>query len=441
MKKLYLALFFIFSVNTCLAQTWYNFGQGIDGDVEAVLEDTQNGVSYAAGTFASADGVAASNVAMWDGTQWSALGAGTNGTVNDLLIFGGNLYAVGSFSSPGNHIAMWDGSSWSGVGGGTNSTSLVLLEFDGKVIVGGAFTEVGSVAANKIASWDGSIWQSFGSGFNDTVFSLGIFGGELHAGGRFFDDGGGQPHKIAKWDGSNWSTLGIGTDAAVWSMIEYDGKLIIGGQFNMAGNAVNSVRVASWDGTNWSSLGGSLSGNVFALGVFDSRLWAGGDFNSIWATQADANRIAVWDGSAWSQPMGGLNGPVYALFASPGALYVGGQFSLPGFANAGITAVGMPLNVGISDDAFASQGNSLESNYPNPFSYSTTIPFRLGRQSDLQFEIRDILGRVVRKFEIIGQQAGESQFTFHSEGLSPGQYSLTMRVDEHSQTRMLLLSW
>jgi glucuronoarabinoxylan endo-1,4-beta-xylanase len=46
----------------------------------------------------------------------------------------------------------------------------------------------------------------------------------------------------------------------------------------------------------------------------------------------------------------------------------------------------------------------LEQNYPNPFSSSTAIPYELKTQSDIQATIYDILGRIIRKFNV-GQQS------------------------------------
>jgi glucuronoarabinoxylan endo-1,4-beta-xylanase len=48
----------------------------------------------------------------------------------------------------------------------------------------------------------------------------------------------------------------------------------------------------------------------------------------------------------------------------------------------------------------------LEQNYPNPFSLSTAIPYQIKKEADIQVTVYDILGRVVRKFNIGQQSAG-----------------------------------
>ena len=79
---------------------------------------------YAGGYFTTAGGVAANNIAKWDGSAWSALGSGMNGQpdVYALAVSGTNLYAGGCFTTaggvPANNIAKWDGSAWSALGSG-----------------------------------------------------------------------------------------------------------------------------------------------------------------------------------------------------------------------------------------------------------------------------------------------------------------------------------
>ena len=67
---------------------------------------------YAGGNFSTAGGVAASYVAKWDGSNWSALGSGTSGSVFALAVDGSNnLYVGGTIGSAGDkvsyYIARW----------------------------------------------------------------------------------------------------------------------------------------------------------------------------------------------------------------------------------------------------------------------------------------------------------------------------------------------
>ena len=77
---------------------------------------------YAGGDFTTAGGVAANYIAKWNGSAWSALGAGMNNDVYALAVSGTTLYAGGDFTTAGgvtaNYIAKWNGSAWSALGSG-----------------------------------------------------------------------------------------------------------------------------------------------------------------------------------------------------------------------------------------------------------------------------------------------------------------------------------
>jgi trimeric autotransporter adhesin len=83
---------------------------------------------YAGGSFTNAGGVAANNVAKWDGNSWNALGSGVaadGGGVFALAVSGSNVYAGGVFSSAGGtdayNIVRWDGGSWRAMGSGVSA--------------------------------------------------------------------------------------------------------------------------------------------------------------------------------------------------------------------------------------------------------------------------------------------------------------------------------
>jgi uncharacterized repeat protein (TIGR01451 family) len=213
-----------------------------------------------AGQFGEADGVAAANIARWNGSAWSSLGAGTNGAVEALTGFDGTLVAAGSFNTAGgvsaNAIARWDGSSWSALAGGLNGPAYALAEYDGQLVAGGNFSRANGHLAARIARWDGSDWFAMGAGVDGNVDALAVYAGELVVGGRFEKAGGDPVHAVARWNGTTWSALagpagvGVGgyfsSTVAALAAFDADGagaepeKLIAGGQFNLAGG------VAAW---------------------------------------------------------------------------------------------------------------------------------------------------------------------------------------------------
>ncbi|MEX2217682.1 MAG: hypothetical protein WD749_02890, partial [Phycisphaerales bacterium] len=148
------------------------------------------------GQFTAAGRTLASNIAMWDGSGWQALGSGMDQYVKALAVLPtGELVAAGAFSTaggtPARRIARWDGNAWSPLGTGVGSVqfdavfALAVLP-GGDLIAGGAFSGAGGNPANNVARWNGSSWSALGSGLNGSVAALAVRpGGELVAAGGF----------------------------------------------------------------------------------------------------------------------------------------------------------------------------------------------------------------------------------------------------------------
>jgi hypothetical protein len=299
--------------------SWSALGSGMGGSYHSVLDltvfdDGGGEALFAAGQFTTAGGINAKYIARWDGSSWSALGSGMGGTqhpfVYALTVFndggGPALYAGGGFTTAGgasaNYIAKWNGSNWSALGSGTDESVVALMVFDDgggpALYAGGHFTTAGGAGANHIAKWDGSSWSALGSGTDGEfpyVYALTVFddggGPALYAGGYFTSAGGVGANHIAKWDGSNWSALGSGTGGEfphVYALMVFDDgggpALYAGGYFTSAGG-VGANHIAKWDGSSWSALGSGTGGGVpyvHALSAFDGgsgpALYVGGQF-------------------------------------------------------------------------------------------------------------------------------------------------------------------
>ena len=207
-------------------------GNGIDQHAVNDLETFDDGSGpalFVGGYFQLAGGVEANRIAKWDGTTWSALiDLGGNGVgeywVRALAVFddggGPDLYVGGSFDTAGgveaNNIARWDGAAWSkvsgplgfGVSGGGVTSLEVFDDGNGPVLyVGGFFDTAGGVEANSIARWDGSTWSAIegpaGNGTNETVRAIrGIHDGvgqAIHVGGYLTEAGGLASDRFAIW--------------------------------------------------------------------------------------------------------------------------------------------------------------------------------------------------------------------------------------------------
>ena len=297
---------------------------------------------YAGGYFKMAGGVAATNIAKWNGSSWSALGSGISapsgdpyysGSVHTLAVSGSDLFAGGAFTtaggSPAANMAKWNGSSWSALGLGMSSTVFALAASGSDVYAGGNFSTAGGSTANNIAKWNGSNWSPLGSGLNNIVVALAVSGSDLYAGGTFTTAGGSVASYIAKWNGSSWNTLGSGMDYYVSALAVSGSDLFAGGSFTTAGDSAANY-IAKWNGSSWSPLGSGMAGDIYsppfvsALAVSGSDLYAGGLFRP--AGGSAANSIAKWNGSSWSALGPGISGEVFALAVSGNGLYAGGYY-------------------------------------------------------------------------------------------------------------------
>ncbi|MCC6677580.1 MAG: hypothetical protein IT436_10595 [Phycisphaerales bacterium] len=326
---------------------------GVDGEVDAISAWDPDGpgplpaLIVIGGSFTSAGGIPAANIAAWDGSQWHALGAGVNDYVLALTpLPSGDLIAAGWFTAaggaPASRIARWDGAAWHPLGPGLNQGvyALALLP-SGDLIAGGAFTAAGPTTTRCIARWSTSAatWSAVGAGFNDVVFALAAGpSGELFAGGWFTLSGGGGVRSIARWTGSAWAPLGSGiTSGGVFSLaLAPGGDLIVGGDFLSAGG-IAANHIARWTPASsaWSALGPGIGdqpddivysltsrpdGSIVAAGILADDLDTGLD------------NIASWDGARWSSLDSGITGlAVFSAANLPGGdLAAGGIFSQAG---------------------------------------------------------------------------------------------------------------
>jgi hypothetical protein len=283
---------------------WQPLGSGLDGDALAAVR-MPNGDLVVGGSFTQAGGLAANSIARWNGTTWSPLGNGIDqplpfgGNVQALAVMpNGDLIAAGGFPGASgvaaSNIARWNGAGWSPLGAGCNSPVRCLaVAPNGDLFATGSFTQAGGVACAGIARWNGTAWSALGSG-------LGLFGGQALAalpngdivvGGSFVTAGGGAANRIARWNGSVWTQLGTGLSGPVTALAAHpNGEIVAGGSFTTAGGQP-AANLARWNGATWQAFGAGCNANVLAVSVLgDGAVAVGGDFTQ--AGGAAAGRFA-----------------------------------------------------------------------------------------------------------------------------------------------------
>lgn len=257
--------------------------------------------------------------------SWNAIGSGTNGKVNAVIVFNGQLIAAGQFSSPATNIARWTGSAWQPLGSGLNGAVNGLTIFNGNLIAVGAF----STGGNNVASWNGTAWSPLGLGTNDTVFAVTVYSNTLRIGGKFTTAGGINCNRVSFWNGSQWGTMGTpnGVNNTVYALTVFNSDLIIGGQFTSAGSLTTCNRIVRYN-TNgtYTAMGSGIDNNqVLSLSVFNNQVYVGGNYTSIGGVTV--NNLARWTGANWNTVASGTNGPVRTLVTAGTNLIVGGSFT------------------------------------------------------------------------------------------------------------------
>jgi hypothetical protein len=322
---------------------------------------TYQGDLYAGGNFQSLEGAGSRYIARWDGTVWHAVGAGTDGRVEQFALDGDLLLVGGSFNSiegrPIANLAGWNGVEWSTTAAGYFAD---LFEDSGnwigvKAHSGGRVyrltpngwqhqapvgipqlvrVHTGIVHQNEMhlsaaisSPIDGLFHHLFripavpgtssfpispivaGEGLDGPVTLLTPRSNGIVAGGSFHSAGDEIGDGFQLFDGTDWRAFAPYPPAqfpgtSIHAVLDFEGELIAGGRFPLGMKAIGR-----WTGAQWQTLGEGLApapnrgsvATVRSLAIHDGALIAGGLFER--SGETPMRNIARWDGAAW-QPLG-----------------------------------------------------------------------------------------------------------------------------------------
>lgn len=325
---------------------WNNLDGGVNLDVNVMVEGPDGSI-YVGGEFLSIGGDTSMRcLAKWDGVNWSAVGnfatAASLISVSAIVFdASGVMYVGGSFSDVGGvtntNIAKYDGTNWSAVGtavtgGGVRS---IIFSNTGVLFIGGDFTSAGGdTNCNSVAYYDSSTsdWEPLSTGLNALVLCLLWHNDYLYIGGNFTDAA--YPY-LCKWNGTAFSSVGdILLNNGVSALAkDSKGNIIAGGAFTDAGNNIGADYIGIWNGTVWESFNGSPNGAVKEIAVSnDNTVYVAGTFSALGSAKL-AENVGYYKNGAWHSL--GITLPEYSFFSavkvvysdSKGNLYVGGRFA------------------------------------------------------------------------------------------------------------------
>lgn len=360
--------------------SWRAFGPVGVGDANpgvssmTVWDDGSGLALYISGTFTNVNGVPATNIARWDGVQWTSLGLGLGSGALCMKGFndgsGPALYVGGDFLSAGGNtayrIARWNGTAWSmpAVNGSNSGVEALEVFDDGTgpaLYAGGGFTYLDGTT-KFLSKWNGTTWTAMPGNMNGVVRALKAWQGGpnngLYACG-WFTQIQGSAYGVARWNGTSWSEVGGGItvstglcDPRALEVFD-DGAglaLYVTGYFSH-GAGVPMPGIARWNTGNWQTLGTGLTLGANPQGgtcltvrnePSGAKLVAGGVFTN--AGGVAVSGLATWR-SGWSSlgSGAGVNGLVNAVSrhddGSGPATYVAGAFSAAA-GSAGVNTIG-----------------------------------------------------------------------------------------------------
>lgn len=167
-----------------------------------------------------------------------------------------------------------------------------------------------------------------------------------------------------------------------------------------------------------------------------------------WATGRGTTSMTTDGGLTWTQipgfdedsnPNGGLDGRTNRIFVvSPTLAYAVGEYT---YKFDGQTPVFVERESIVVPEKFR-----IEQNYPNPFSPSTTIKYSLFSDMNVQIDVRDILGRTVKRLVSGFQSTGVYTVTWDGTNdsgvrMASGMYFYISDMgDSIEMKRMVLLN-
>lgn len=424
------------------------FSRFIDpgGPVNGIYAD--NNGTYICGFFQGIESIYTLNgIAVWVDSSWQPIiesgKIGIHGLPLTLTKKDGNLYVGGIFDTVGNtkatNIAKWNGTNWSSLGNGINGGVSKLVFHDNLLYAVGGFDSAGTVSAHNIAKWDGSNWSAITGSPNGAVKDILFADSSIYIIGEF-DSVSGVPAKhIARWDGYNWSAIGSGIKGYVSALCLHDTTIIVGGEFDTVGTAVIH-NIASWNGSEWSALGSGPNGGVSALTTDGDDIYAAGYF---WLIGTDTIRgIAKWStiSNTWSPLGSGIAGSSTALYQYNHKIFVGGSFLDAGKQGTRFIAV---WDTGTSQNSTQNSNSSLikytlGNNFPNPTGSYTTFPITINQAGNTEVTIIDGQGNLVA--EVLREYLYQGNYTvgWDTRSSVPGIYYC--RVIHNSQMQVKKIS-
>jgi len=260
-------------------------------------------------------------IARFNGTNMEALSNVTPSNYVEVLKTKNYLYVAGSFYFLGSTVygcvAGYDGTNYShlGVGvQGTNPTVYAMTEYDNEIIICGGFDWVGGLYTNGIAAWNGTAWHKLKDEYlvtpnNMVVDTINNF---LYVNSQQFTD---TTSGLKRWDGYNWEDTNLPNYNTSPSSILMYHKELYAGLWLVSSSDIDTI-LMRYNGSTWYNISG-LNESVQDMCVYNDDLYIAGYFTM--AGTDSVNGIVALH----VEPPTGCNWLIPRVFANSDTFYLG----------------------------------------------------------------------------------------------------------------------
>lgn len=297
------------SYGTASAQ-WSSIDPGLSGRVRALSFDPGTDRLYCFGHFTTAGALTVNGTAFLVDGLWNGMGAGIDNPAAlppvASAISGDTLVVSGFFQSllgvPGTRsIALWDGNNWSSLGAPGAIGVPWSLEYEGAdLIVCGQFDSIAGAPYNSIARFNNGTWEALCSFPSEEGSFVSYSSSEIYQGDMFIAgniNGIPELNEIGRLVNDTLRQVGGGIlgDSWVNSMVVYGDHLYVAGEFYLSdGNAASGLM--RWNGSTWNDPfpGLTFTNQVHEVEVFEDRLFFSGQCRI--DGEEDHYQLGVFDG-------------------------------------------------------------------------------------------------------------------------------------------------
>lgn len=208
--------------------------------------------------------------------------------------------------------------------------------------------------------------------------------------------------------------------------------------------SVNSIFYSATGGlptTSWSKAGGNLDNSAAGpsvrwaaiMPVSDGKVYMVATSTGLYATDTLKGTNTVWVQQG-ANTIGNAVCDMIDYRMSDGLVVIATHSH--GMYSTHITSVN---DIATVRDLQNMKGDFSLSNYPNPFSSSTTIDFTLDKHAKVKLSVLDQFGRMVKVLMDEPADSGKHTIQFEKGNLSSGTYYIALQVGELRETRKVLV--